>query len=94
MLKEYRAAAVHRAGQFSAGMAPADVEMLVDEINRGRDPARDAVCVFNGAAIFITKPGAAALTASPGNWIVMSPDGTLGIHADADFCSAYCAAAS
>lgn len=93
-MRQYLKSARHRAARFAAGMATSDVEALIDEINTGRDPAKSDIAIFNGASIYIIKAGSQTLTANPGNWIVKMPDGSLDVHADADFCSNYCAAAS
>jgi hypothetical protein len=92
-MHEYRKRTIHRAGQFAVGMAAADAEALCLEFNAGRDPSKSAVCFYNGSAIFITGPSPTApLTVNPGNWIVRMPDDSLDVHADADFCSKFCAA--
>jgi hypothetical protein len=93
-MKEYLAATRHRAAQFGPVMTVADAEALCAELNAGRDPNRDAVCVFNGSAIYIMQPGQAAELVPAGNWIVIMPNGTMDIHADADFCSNFCSAAA
>ena len=94
MLKQYLSSTRHRATRFAAGMSPMDAEALCLEVNAGCDPAKSDFLFFNGAALSVIKPGGATLTVSPGNWVVVSPEGSLEVHADADFCSKFCPAAS
>jgi hypothetical protein len=90
MLKNYYAATVYRAAEFAVGMSTTDAEALCLALNAGRD-ATNSNCFFNGAVIVVNNPGSASLTASPGNWIVMMPDSTMAVHADADFAAAFVA---
>jgi hypothetical protein len=91
--KQYLKSTVYRAARFAVGMADADVEALCMEFNAGRDATMHNV-FYNGAAMMIIRPGSAALTVSPGNWIVRMPDESLDVRADGDFCTNFCPAAS
>jgi hypothetical protein len=84
MLSEYHSATVHRAGQVAQETADA----LCDDINKGRD-AQSSLAIWNGANIIIYSPGKPQVIAAPGNWIVIMPDGSLAVHADADFRANY-----
>jgi hypothetical protein len=94
MIKNYFSSARHTAAQFVVGMSATDAEALCLQFNAGRDVTSSDVCFYNGTLIFIIRPGTTPLTVSPGNWIVMLPDGSLDVHADADFCSKFCPAAT
>jgi len=74
-------------------MSTAD-EKLCLELNSGHDASKTDFCGYNGSVIIITKPGGQTLTANPGNWVVILPDGSLDVRADADFCSNFCPATS
>lgn len=91
MTKQYLKSTVYRAARFAVGMSDADAEALCLELNTGRD-ATMSNCFFNGSVIIINRPGNAPLTVNRGNWIVRMPDGSLDVHADADFCTNFCAA--
>jgi hypothetical protein len=98
-VNHYRSSTLHRAAQFTTGMAAADAEALCTEHNKGRDPAKSDFCIYNGASIFVIRPPgvfttSGMLTAEPGNWIVRMPDDSLEVHADADFCTRFCPASS
>jgi hypothetical protein len=94
MIKKYLASARHTAAQFTAGMSATDAEAMCFEFNAGRDVTSSDVCFYNGTVIFIIRPGTTPLTVNPGNWIVEMPDGSLDVHADADFCGRFCLAAT
>jgi hypothetical protein len=91
MLKDYYAATVYRAAQFAVGIAAADAEQLCLALNSGRDPSKDYFALFNGSVIYIAGPGKTPLTVSRGNWIVGLPDGSMDVHADADFQASFVA---
>jgi len=90
-MKDYLSSAVHSAARFTSGMSAADAEALCLELNAGHD-ATMTNAFFNGSVIIINRPGSAALTVSPGNWIVKMPDGSLDVRADGDFCQKFCPA--
>jgi hypothetical protein len=96
MIGKYLSSTRYRAAQFAVGMTDADAGTLCLELNRGRDFAKNDMVSYNGLTLFVIKsPGAGpTLTVEPGNWIIHMPDGSLDVHADADFCSNFCPATS
>ncbi|SHG90620.1 hypothetical protein [Bradyrhizobium erythrophlei] len=91
MLKTYYAATLYPAGQFVAGMSAADAEALCAAISSGRDPSKSAVCFYNAASIYVIQSGQAPVQVPVNNWIVAMPDGTISVHADADFKASFVA---
>ena len=91
MLKDYYAATVYSAARFAVGMSAADAEALCAAISSGRDPSKSTVCMFNGSSIYVMAPGQAPSPVPPSNWIVAMPDGSMTVHADADFQSSFVA---
>lgn len=94
MLKNFVRRDVHLAARFSIGMSAADAETLCTALNKDRDATGD-MAGFNGTVIFVTGPTRSSpLICEPGNWIMIAPDRSLDVRADADFCANFCPATS